>query len=1239
MKKKIYAVRKGRIPGIYDTWDEAKSQVLGFSGEQFRGFTYMTEREQEDETVEYSLAQARKLAMEYLGDIPNKSGEEYSREVELKELQEELESGREVFARAGLTTDDYGNSPWIGILLRCVTNRRSFLNIDMTKFPLRYSCTSVYAALIYLVLSEDEVLPAPWEDGDGLADDWDDEDEEAAASIRDIWHKSKDYIRLKQRFEEYGMDRTHLREEFYCRAKVAAEKAYKDYQISLHKPTESYMALKRFIRQGGHTVMGLYRELIGNPIYRQELQEVSGAFTNPDLGMEAKSYTEGSEAPIQYIKTQTDAVAQELYEKVVGQDEVIEQFRNAWFHKERKAGTDNRRRGPRQAYLFAGPPGVGKTFVAEIVADTLKIPYKRFDMSAYSTHNDVAGLVGFERTYTNARSGVLTDFVRENPRCVLLFDEIEKAHRQVIMIFLQILDEGRCIDKYYDTNVDFRNTIIILTTNAGRQLYQDAENENLALLSDSVIMDALKKDIHPDTKAPFFPPEIISRMSSHTVIMFNHLRADAILEIIRRDMDRQTAIMREKHGYDMSSGQGVIAKTALYSMGGGLDARNASVLAGKLIDRALLSLLTLVDEKMGLNRQESIREIAWEPDFSGAADEILRFYSGEKDCTVAVFGEAEMISAEIFTQNKVRVRMTADPEDFMKILQEEEVILAAVDYEYGMKEEDRYLSIADCRTEGSRVFCRIREEYKNSIPVYILYSDAGYAYSRSEKGEICRRGAKGFIKVEELQAELPAAYTDICCQRAVETLSLRHQKITYDLKQELDEPQRIGRIVFCNFRLETALEAEDRDLLLSADMRPDTHWADVYVPDSVKNGLMSCIKYLKDPRSFRQDGLRAPRGVLLVGEPGTGKTSIARLVATESGVSFLNISSDQLKSKGADEVHRIYRAARKYAPAVLFIDEVDTIGGSRQAGTDNSVLNALLTEMDGFCKTDDRPILLMAATNLEKEIDDALRSRFDQVFELPPADRNGIKWMLERMLQKHSDRFRISSDEMDEIAIRFEGISFRMLENILEAALREAVRSGILVDHIRLYEMFDEMRMGDARGDVTPEAMRRIAYHEAGHALIGLAHSVIPNYMSIVARSNYGGFVENSLDKDGTKESMLNRICIFLGGRAAETVCGYSLSSGAGSDLSKATQLAKVMVCSLGMYEEEFGLTVISEGEFHNNEKAKALVDKILSEQSEKAAAIISSNREALERLVDAVMDSKTKSLTKKEIVAAYEGR
>lgn len=356
-------------------------------------------------------------------------------------------------------------------------------------------------------------------------------------------------------------------------------------------------------------------------------------------------------------------------------------------------------------------------------------------------------------------------------------------------------------------------------------------------------------------------------------------------------------------------------------------------------------------------------------------------------------------------------------------------------------------------------------------------------------------------------------------------------------------------------------------------------------------------------------------------------------------MSFLDIQADLLKRRGPDEVRRVFRTARKYAPAVLFIDEVDTIGGSRKAGEDNSVLNALLTEMNGFRKTDDSPVLLMAATNLGQAVDDALRSRFDSVFLLPLPDREGIKWKLGKLLQKHSDRLRIPPGEMDGIATRFVGISFRELENIMEAALREAVRSGVPADHIRLYEMFDEMKMGEARGGVTLEAMRRTACHEAGHVLVSLANNLIPNYMSVVARGNYGGYMEQGSVGDGTKESLLKAICINLGGRAAETVCGYGLSSGASADLKKATQLAAGMVCRLGMYEEEFGLTVIPVEEFHNNEKARILVDRILSEQSEKAAGIISSNRAALERLVDAVMDSRTKSLTKGEILAAYRGQ
>lgn len=731
-----------------------------------------------------------------------------------------------ILVPSGLKSDSYQNSPWVVALLNCVSTNNSFIYKNSNVFPGRYSCTSLYTALLFLVLKEDKILDTydrKYQNIQELRPPFGETSEKNASSIQEIWHRSEDYIQLREIFRKYKLDAEDLN-EIHTRA---AKKAHDDSQanLSLKEPRKSYIAMKKFIKQGSHTIMELYRELTENPVYRQELLKVSGPFQNPDLESELQIKDETT-ASIQYIKTQTDAIIEELYGKVIGQNDVIAKFGDAYFHREKMVNAANERKGPRHTYLFAGPSGVGKTFVAEIVANMQNIPYKRFDMSAYSHHTNAQDLVGFAPTWKDAKAGVLTEYVHDHPQCVLLFDEIEKACQEVIVLFLQILDEGKCFDKFLEKNIDFRNTIIIFTTNAGKQLYQDAENENLTLLPDTVIIEALKKDTHTNSQTPFFPPEIISRMSSHTIIMFNHLRADAILEIIKRDLKKQVALLKEKYGYDIESGKDMLAKTVLYSFGSSMDARNATIFSGKFIDKALFSFLTLADEKTGLDQKSSIQKIAWKHDFSGASDEIRQFYLGETDCVVAVFGQAEEIQAEkicneTLTENNVKLKITADPEEFQQILQTENVILAAIDYGYGKKEGEKNISITDSQTEGSKIFAYTREEYKGSIPIYILYGSKGYSYSKSEKKELCCRGAREFIQQENIHAGLLEAYTDICCQKTMETLSLRHQRLAYDTKLNLDETQKTGEIIFHNFKLETAVEAEDKKLILSADMQPD----------------------------------------------------------------------------------------------------------------------------------------------------------------------------------------------------------------------------------------------------------------------------------------------------------------------------------------------------------------------------------------------------------------------------------
>ncbi len=175
----------------------------------------------------------------------------------------------------------------------------------------------------------------------------------------------------------------------------------------------------------------------------------------------------------------------ELKGMVFGQDVAVEKLRAAYFDRELTIRLQPNKGGPRNVYLLAGPPGVGKTFMAQLFARKLGLPFKRFDMSGYAAKDAEGDLQGWPRQYKDTdRGGVLTRFVDENPRCVLLFDEIEKAHRGVILIFLQILDEGVCTDRYHEKNVSFKDTVIFFTSNAGRQLYGGAQNfENVFVYS------------------------------------------------------------------------------------------------------------------------------------------------------------------------------------------------------------------------------------------------------------------------------------------------------------------------------------------------------------------------------------------------------------------------------------------------------------------------------------------------------------------------------------------------------------------------------------------------------------------------------------------------------------------------------------------------------------------------------------------------------------------------------------
>lgn len=267
-----------------------------------------------------------------------------------------------------------------------------------------------------------------------------------------------------------------------------------------------------------------------------------------------------------------------LESTVFGQDYAVKAFLDAY---KKACYFKNREGKPLAVYLLAGPPGTGKTLMAETAARALGMPYKRIDMSEYGggSKDTVQGLVGFERTWGNSEPGLLTGFVDSHPDALLLFDEIEKASETVLKIFLQILEGARLTDKYTKRTVSFEKTILIFTTNAGRELYQDNYDENLSVLSGDTVAAALRRD-------KSFPQELVSRFASNTIIMFNHVSRMFLSKIAL------SAMKRTLEGLDRSAWLcSRLDLLLLLHEGAKLDARMTKSKAEDMISQALVEYM------------------------------------------------------------------------------------------------------------------------------------------------------------------------------------------------------------------------------------------------------------------------------------------------------------------------------------------------------------------------------------------------------------------------------------------------------------------------------------------------------------------------------------------------------------------------------------------------------------------------------------------------------------------------
>jgi cell division protease FtsH len=441
-----------------------------------------------------------------------------------------------------------------------------------------------------------------------------------------------------------------------------------------------------------------------------------------------------------------------------------------------------------------------------------------------------------------------------------------------------------------------------------------------------------------------------------------------------------------------------------------------------------------------------------------------------------------------------------------------------------------------------------------------------------------------------------------------------------------------------------------RARLLTEDRKKIT-FSDVAGIDEAKEEVVEIIEFLKDPHKFQKLGGRIPKGVLIVGPPGTGKTLLAKAIAGEAGVPFFSISGsdfvEMFVGVGASRVRDLFEQGKKHAPCIIFIDEIDAVGRLRGAGLGGGhdereqTLNQLLVEMDGFDTTEG--VILIAATNRPDVLDPALLrpGRFDRQITV---DRPDVRGRAE-ILKVHTKKVPLSQDvDLAVISRGTPGFSGADLENLVNEAALLAARLNKTTVELKDFEFAkDKVLMGVERKSMvlTDQEKRTTAYHEAGHALMAkLLPGTDPVHkVTIIPRGRALGLTMQLPVDDRhsySKEFLYNNLAILMGGRVAEELVFKQITTGAGNDIERATDLARKMVCEWGMSDELGPLTFGKKDEeiFLGREiatrrdysedialKIDSEVKRLVTENYERAKRMLRDNMAALKALAEALLE------------------
>ncbi len=921
-----------------------------------------------------------------------------------------------------------------------------------------------------------------------------------------------------------------------------------------------------------------------------------------------------------------------LLDVIHGQRHAIDETVQAIFESRMFAPKADERKGPLATLLFAGPSGVGKTFLASRIEEHLKCKMLVVDMSEYSDN-----LANNKFNGEHGCPAVVTGFVRENPNGIIIFDEIEKAHINTIHLFLQILDDARLMDHHIKQNVSFKDNIIIMTTNAGHSLYEDTTVCDLSQTPRNVILDALRKDINPATKEPFFPECITTRMANGKVILFNHLEPFALMDIVKDEVDRQLRLFKSSAGISVDYDPKLLSALLLYSGGGVCDARSLKGLAKNTVVKELQEILLQFADRYH-DKVNSLENITFTIDTRGDED-VTALFENKDEMHVAIFAGEK---AKEFTTVYADASSNTVFEIFDDCNLFKRKIRGVVDYILidpfcgTMPSEKSPNDIEDINSDGMEIFRYVRE-YNPEVPVYILNLQGK---EDREFDTLLAKGARGVIRMnpdnkEDFEKSLEELSLYARINNGVYSLGRTGRVLSFNCAQYLiDETTAV--VSFEKLQLKSAPAAGDASQIARKGENNNIMFKDVVGCRTAKATLSEYCKALDDPRETALKGKKMPRGVLLYGPPGTGKTLLAKAMANECRATFFPVSATSffgsLVGETEKNIENLFKKARKYAPSVIFIDEVDAIArkrvGSPSTSHNEDALNTFLAQMDGFVTDEKRPVFILAATNYDingdsgRVLDSAFVRRFDSKINIPLPDTDDRYELILMSLKKHGIHFGDAHEKIvRNMAERTGGMSNADLE-MMNASFARTV-SDDKPDGARYMDALDAFRFGDVN-KMDPDHLRQTACHEAGHAIVCKLCGTTPSFLTIVSRGDFGGYMESAGSKNSgtyTYSELMDVVCRCLAGRVAEIELygeGAGINTGASSDIQKARYYIKACLGDFAMGDNLFAHWKPQEAE------------ELMRKQYNRTKEMLSMHRDTLIRLTDLL--AKEKSLDKKRM-------